>query len=417
MGKDIAPRRKYPGYWTVKAWRRGLRNRVSRWLGARAATEQDLTPIDPATIKRLIVCRRNRRLGNMLMLTPLLRSLSAALPQAEIDLLIGSADFAGLFRGLPGVRKVWVMPSRGWAWPWRMLRMLRHLRAQRYDLSLEPSFNSFSNRLSARLCGARFVVGFRTPDQWLRLTHSVKPDPAITHEALKPVQLVRDAIRGTPLIQSNLYIALSAEEREAARDRLRDIIGNARRPVIGFFTEATGRKRLPQEWWAQWAASLIAAQPGFQLLQVLPPGACTPLHADMASVCEPDHRQLAALLGHLDLFVSCDAGPMHLAGAAGTPTIGLFRSRKGERYGPLGRASLALQLGQQGPAETARLVARHLLAVLDRQEMELEASAPVRLARDLDAPAQPAANASHQIQAAPDSAAFTAPVVTIKNPR
>lgn len=417
MGQDIAPRRKYPGYWTIKAWRRGLRNRVSRWLGGRTSENEAITPIDPSQIRRLIVCRRNRRLGNMLMLTPLLRSLSAALPQAEIDLLIGSADFAGLFRGLPGVRKVWVMPSRGWAWPWRMFQMLRQLRAQRYDLSLEPSINSFSNRLSARLCGARFVLGFRTDDQWLKLTHAVTPDHAIRHDALRPVQLIRDGIRSTALLHSNLHIALDPEERDAARARLRVIMGNPRHPVIGFFTEATGRKRLPPEWWMDWAASLMAEQPGFQLLQVLPPDAATRPLPGIASVCEANHRKLAALLGQLELFVSCDAGPMHLAGAAGTPTIGLFRSKKGNRYGPLGKASFALEHVEPEPRQIAKIVAQQLLRVLRREQVEIEASAPVQFAGDLDAPAQARTDSPHQVQTTADTATFAATVVTVKNLR
>jgi ADP-heptose:LPS heptosyltransferase len=35
-------------------------------------------------------------------------------------------------------------------------------------------------------------------------------------------------------------------------------------------------------------------------------------------------RQLAAIISHCSLFVGNDAGPMHIAAALGTPTIGLF---------------------------------------------------------------------------------------------
>jgi heptosyltransferase II len=47
-------------------------------------------------------------------------------------------------------------------------------------------------------------------------------------------------------------------------------------------------------------------------------------------------RILAALLCQTDLFIGNDTGPMHLAAAMGTPTIGLFGPETPVRYGPFG---------------------------------------------------------------------------------
>ena len=45
---------------------------------------------------------------------------------------------------------------------------------------------------------------------------------------------------------------------------------------------------------------------------------------------------LAALLARLDLFVTGDTGPMHLASVVGTPVDALFGPSQPVRYGPLG---------------------------------------------------------------------------------
>jgi len=56
-------------------------------------------------------------------------------------------------------------------------------------------------------------------------------------------------------------------------------------------------------------------------------------------------RQTAALLARCRLFISNDTGPMHLAAALGTRTIGLFGPETPIRYGPVGKANRAVYAG------------------------------------------------------------------------
>ena len=56
-------------------------------------------------------------------------------------------------------------------------------------------------------------------------------------------------------------------------------------------------------------------------------------------------RQTAALLSRCRLFISNDTGPMHLAAALGTRTIGLFGPETPVRYGPVGKANRAVYAG------------------------------------------------------------------------
>jgi ADP-heptose:LPS heptosyltransferase len=48
-----------------------------------------------------------------------------------------------------------------------------------------------------------------------------------------------------------------------------------------------------------------------------------------------DLPTLAALLAELDLFITSDTGPMHLAAAMDTPIVALFGPADPRRYGPL----------------------------------------------------------------------------------
>ena len=49
-------------------------------------------------------------------------------------------------------------------------------------------------------------------------------------------------------------------------------------------------------------------------------------------------RVLAAIISHCDLYVSNDAGPMHIAAALGVPTIGLFGPGEENIWFPYDRA-------------------------------------------------------------------------------
>jgi heptosyltransferase III len=80
--------------------------------------------------------------------------------------------------------------------------------------------------------------------------------------------------------------------------------------------------------------------------------------------------EAAALLARCDLFVGNDSGLMHLAAAAGAPTLGLFGPTPASEYAPVGRrAAAVLARGAPGAApmgaltvERARRAAEGLLA-------------------------------------------------------
>ena len=56
-----------------------------------------------------------------------------------------------------------------------------------------------------------------------------------------------------------------------------------------------------------------------------------------------DLHELAALLRRASLMVANDTGPLHLAAALGTPSLGLFGPTRAERNGPYGPHGRGLQ--------------------------------------------------------------------------
>jgi ADP-heptose:LPS heptosyltransferase len=57
-----------------------------------------------------------------------------------------------------------------------------------------------------------------------------------------------------------------------------------------------------------------------------------------------DLVDLAGLLSELDVLVTSDTGPMHLAAAVGTPLVALFGPADPRRYGPVGSDAHVLRV-------------------------------------------------------------------------
>ncbi len=79
-----------------------------------------------------------------------------------------------------------------------------------------------------------------------------------------------------------------------------------------------------------------------------------------------DLPEVAACLRRCVLFIGNDSGLMHIAAAAGTPTLGLFGRSRADEYAPAGsRTAVAVAPGPAGEAPMAGLTVQ---AVLDAAE-------------------------------------------------
>ena len=59
--------------------------------------------------------------------------------------------------------------------------------------------------------------------------------------------------------------------------------------------------------------------------------------------------QLLELFKQANLVISLDTGPMHLAAASGTPTLGLFGANTPVKWGPYGKQHQAIYHGPKVP--------------------------------------------------------------------
>lgn len=312
-------------------------------------------------IHRVLVCRPNHRLGNTVLISPLLAEIEALYPGAEIDVVSGGDVGEQLFAERFHVRRVYGLPRKIARHLWTTVKLLRQLRRDSYDLAIDACVDSQSGRLLLAIAKARFKLGY--PDESGPMASAWQDFPRPEHLAERSVFLLRTAYAGQvsrpyPL----LNLRLQKEEREQGREVLEAVLGGAgqapcRRIVVGVFANATGAKRYCADWWGQFIEGLRARQPDVRIVNLLAEHGESQLDECLASYYTRDPRRLAAMIANLDAFISADCGVMHLAAATGTPTLGLFSTSSSAKYGPYGGSNAAIDTRDMGAADVAAMAA------------------------------------------------------------
>lgn len=343
--------------------RRVVRGAMQPFFRASDARLDQATDLQKAEIRRILVCRPNHRLGNLLLLTPLIVELQRVFPDAEIDIVLAGDHGAELFRAFPNVRHIYELSRRMVRHPIAIARTALQIRRRHYDLAIDPCEASQSSRLLVALAGAKYVMGVRRGGHAADREGTDAMDHAPKHMAQWSVYLVRAALaHRSPGLSHDcptLDIQISASERDNARKVLNELLGLAGKPypkaIIGLFAEATGAKRYDNDWWRCFIRELQGRHPSYAFLEIAPPDGRSRLEMGFPTFSSSSPRQVAAMISNLTCFVSGDCGVMHLASASGIPTIGLFSVTDVSKYEPYGNGSGAIHTNGKSPEEVAQL--------------------------------------------------------------
>jgi heptosyltransferase III len=241
---------------------------------------------------------------------------------------------------------------------------LRQLRAERYDLALDPIPESTGGRVALTLCRARYRVGFLTGSQWAPLTHAVATPDTDMHQALLPVFLFSQLV-GEPdeLRGLQLTLCLRPEEIESGRAAVAQAVEPfARRQLssgcpasrtFGFFAHATGLKVIDRSWWVAFWEAFLELEPEAIPVEFLPPQTDAPGDSRFPSLQFSSLRALTGAIAATRMFISADTGPMHLASSTAVPTVALFRATDPVLYGPLKPVDLAINIAESTPSQVA----------------------------------------------------------------
>jgi len=310
---------------------------------------------------RILVVRLDERLGNLLLLSPLLDSLRARFPAAVIDLL-AQARNRPLLESHPALSTFVPFDKRALLARRGPLATPFALRRRRYDLALDaanPTDPSATQAILTRLSGATHTVGFARGSFGGLFSAPVRPSSDATHEIDMRLELL-EALPGTARVRRTRLGPLSQPAVDGAVARYLVELGEARLVILNVGARLAD-KRLDAATYGE-LARLCAGRSGTLVCVTYGPDERKLATQLATQVCgEPAARvrlapptsllELAALMRRASAVVTCDTGPMHLAVALGVPTCGIFVSTSSARYGYHDAPHLALDAGGHSAAE------------------------------------------------------------------
>ena len=313
----------------------------------------------------ILVCRPNTRLGNTLLMTPLVEEIEATLPNARVDVLSGCPAAHEVFQAFPGVHRVHELPLRGVRHPLRYLLTLLRVRRIRYDVILDPSPNSWTAGFLTRWLAARVKVGFSSSRKHRHVDVSIPFKGAPQHMGAYPVYLLRRAVLdldadAARADDAKLSIRLTDAERAFGKEQIARLTGEGPSgPVVVVATHATGAKRFALGWWRCMIQGLERRLPGVRLVEIRPPGGTASL-PELPGYASRHVRQVAAVIEAASCFVCADSGLMHLGAATDTLTVGLFKVTLPALYAPRRGRSCAVTAHDDNPDAVSERVAELL---------------------------------------------------------
>ena len=321
----------------------GLLAWLRRPLGRRAAVSSP----------RRILVLRLERIGDLLMTLPALEDLRSFAESAEIDLVVGEWNLH-LAQAIPAVNRIEALSARWLARGDRgsglpaLLREASRWRSRRYDLAINFEPDIRSNLLLAA-SGSRWCAGWASGGGGALLDLSLDFDPR-AHTTDNARMLVSAIFQRAPADGTRPHLAIP---ERAARDAADRLAGRAKGPVIGI--HASGGRHVKQ--WEPEKFADVAGRLARDLNAtiVLTGGPDDRAIVDVVRAAIPpeqtvdvagqiDLLDLAAVIQRLNVLVTGDTGPMHLATAVGTPVVAVFGASNPVRYGPRGPADRVVRV-------------------------------------------------------------------------
>lgn len=292
-----------------------------------------------STYKNILVIN-TMHIGDLMLVTPALRTLRANYPQAHIALLTDRI-LADLVRCNENIDECILIDKHGRdKGILALIRFIRQIRKRHFDLVINYHRNERASAI-ASFSGGKKIVGYAQPffhrffDHWMpNLAMADTPKDKVMHQTLCHLKVLQEAAGCTKLDDRGLEMWLPPEEEKKASDLWQKEFAEDDR-VIAFNIGASWMtKRWIDAYFAECADHFI--QEGYHIAFLGGPTDVAIVKACIEKMKEKDSPKvhvftgkvsltvLAGLLRRCCLFLTTDSGPMHVGVAMNVPIVTMF---------------------------------------------------------------------------------------------
>jgi ADP-heptose:LPS heptosyltransferase len=276
------------------------------------------------------------QLGDVVLSLPALHAIRAKFPRARITVAVGKPGkpVVEMSRAADETLVVDRVSLRDGSKPlsiWRIARLVKEVRARRFDFVIDLHSLSETNLLGF-LSGAPQRLYGRRPTRSLDFLSNFRPRPALEDRSKHAVDRYLDVVAPLGVVVAGMSrvprLPTHAEDVRAVDELLRKERAGTDAPLVGMFPGAGHPSRCwPLAHFCELAGRL-ENNDGVRTVVFAGPEERPLVKAMRAEFPRStiifdrlSVPQLAAAAARMSVFVSNDTGPMHVAAAVGTPVV------------------------------------------------------------------------------------------------
>ena len=316
-----------------------LRRRINRFISKlfidNRSSDLDFNQ-NITQVKKILISRPNHRLGNNLLLTPLVKEVIDIFPNAEIHLFLMGNIGDLVFENYKEVTKIIKLPRKPFKNILNYYACWFSIFHHNYDLAINANRVSSSGKLAVKLSKSRYKF-FNV------FNKELSKNKDYTHNAKNPIYNLRHHLKNQIERENYTIPKLDFKLRDYEiqnGEKLLKSMFRQQKPVISIFTFATGNKCLSKDWWRELYSKIKNFEDNYNILEILPAENVSQIDFVAKTYYSRDIREIASVMSNVKIFIGADSGMMHLANSSNVTTIGLFNVTEPEFYGVYGKKNI-----------------------------------------------------------------------------
>ena len=293
--------------------------------------------IQPEQIRSVLIIRQDRKVGNLILTTPLIETAKVTFKNASIDILV-SKNLKVLCEDNPYLGNIYLFDHLGFIKnPVRFFGLISSLRNNQYTLAIEssnPGGSSFLNGLITYLTRAKFRIGFESGQGAIFTNVHVSPDRSKHYYLIQQdlVNILTDKKwEFKPRIFVSPMVLVAEKTALLKRHSLTDFD-----KLVGIWIGARHNKKWDIEYFQEVYKQIALETFFFPILcfGIEEQDQFKDLDKQEYNALQfKDLKRLKTFISICDIFICGDTGPLHMSFALGVPTIGIFLQNNYITYG------------------------------------------------------------------------------------